>query len=101
MLCGNSTYMLATDDFPKQSQGGITYLAPSMSFPTDLYLHPLRRPKKLRIEILNRDAHATRTSLISSHAEPAPRRSLVLRHILGWAAHSHCGTYRRGAKCLG
>ena len=87
--------------FQNNLRGGIAYLAPSMSFPTDLYLYLLRSPSKLRIELLNHNAHATHTSLISAYAEPTLCCNLVLRHILRWAAHSHCGTYRRGTKCLG
>jgi hypothetical protein len=69
--------------------------------PTDLYLHPRRCSSKLRIEFLHRSAHAVRISLISAHADPAPRRSLVLRHALGWAADAHCGAHRCKVERLG
>ena len=102
MLCGTSAHISDTGDRPKQFLDEATYLSPSMSLATDLDLHPRRHRSELRIELLHRDAHAARASVIRAHAEPGQRRShLVLRHILRWAAHAHYRARWHRAKRLG
>lgn len=101
MLC-RTRIRQTRETVQNSSQDETTHLAPSMSLVTDLDLHPRCHPSELRIELLHRDAHAARASVISAHSEPGQRRShLVLRHVRRWAAHTHCRARWRRAKCLG